>query len=258
MSEALIQTSITDGVMTLRLNRADKKNSLTATMYTALAEAFDQAAADSSVRVVLITGSGDSFCAGNDLVDFLQNTPSDAEQAPVMVFMRTMSSFKKPIVAAVNGIAVGVGVTMLLHCDLVYAADNARFQLPFASIGICPEFGSTLLLPMMIGPARASELCLLGEMFNAQTAKDAGIVNGVAPAAELEALARAQAEKLSRQPPNALRTTKALLKRWTQDRMPEVIRSEAAEFMPMLKMPEALEAMGAFMQKRKPDFSKFS
>jgi enoyl-CoA hydratase/carnithine racemase len=258
MSDTLVSTSIQDGIMTLRLMRSDKKNALTTAMYLGITQAFEQAAVDPAVRVVLITGSGDSFCAGNDLVDFLQNTPSDAEKAPVMVFMRTMSGFKKPIVAAVNGIAVGVGVTMLLHCDLVYAAEGARFQLPFASIGICPEFGSTLLLPMMIGPLRAAELCLLGEMFDAATAKDAGIVNRVVPVAELEALALAQAAKLVRQPPNALRTTKSLLKRWTQAQMPEVIRAEAAEFMPMLKMPEALEAMSAFMQKRKPDFSKFS
>ncbi len=257
MSEATIITTIDNGVMTVRLNRADRKNALTGQMYSAMTEAFRAAASDDAVRVVLVTGTADSFCAGNDLVDFLQNTPTDVEAAPVMQFMRTMSAFAKPVVGAVNGIAIGIGVTMLLHCDLVYAAEGSRFQLPFANIGICPEFGSTLLLPMMVGHARAAELCLLGEMFNTQVAQEMGIVNAVLPADQLQAHALAQAGKLARQPPNALRTTKALLKRWTQDRMPDVIRQEAGAFMPMLKMPEAQEAMNAFLQKRKPDFSKF-
>lgn len=258
MSEQHIVTDVQNAVMTIRMNRADKKNAITTAMYQGITAALKQAGADTSVRVVLITGSADCFSSGNDLADFLQNTPTDATDSPVMQFMATMSQFAKPIVAAVNGLAIGVGTTLLLHCDLVYAATGARFQLPFTNIGICPEFGSTLLIPAMLGHQRAAELLMLGEPFDAQKAKDAGIVNAVLPEAELQAFAAAQALKLARQPPNALRTTKALLKRWPQAALAEAVRVEAEHFMPMLKMPEAQEAMGAFLQKRKPDFSKFS
>ncbi|MDB5972759.1 MAG: Enoyl-CoA hydratase/carnithine racemase [Hydrocarboniphaga sp.] len=258
MSEQHIVTEIQDAVMTIRLNRADKKNALTSAMYEGLTAGFKAAAADPAVRVVLLTGSGDAFSSGNDLADFLKNTPTDAANSPVMLFMAAMSQFPKPIVAAVNGLAIGVGVTMLLHCDLVYASAKARFQMPFTNIGICPEFGSTLLLPAMMGHQRAAELTMLGEAFDAEKAKEAGIVNALVSEAELKTFARDQALKLASQPPNALRTTKALLKRWPQAALIEAIRVEAEHFMPMLKMPEALEAMGAFMQKRKPDFSQFS
>lgn len=253
-----ISTSLDQRVLTIRLVRTDKKNAITGPMYSDLAAAFNAAGADDQVRVVLLTGSGDSFCAGNDIVDFLENTPSDVDSAPVMHFMRALSTFRKPVVAAVNGLAIGVGATLLLHCDLVYAADTARFQFPFANIGICPEFGSTQLLPMLLGHARAAEICLLGELFDAPTARQAMIVNAIVPAAELEAHARERALRLAAQPPNAIRTTKALLKRWSPSPMDEVIRTEAAEFMAMLRMPEAREALGAFTQKRKPDFSSFS
>jgi enoyl-CoA hydratase/carnithine racemase len=259
MSEQHIVTEINDAVMTIRMNRADKKNALTSAMYEGLAAGFKAAAADPAVRVVLLTGSGDSFSSGNDLVDFLKNTPTDAASSPVMIFMATMAAFPKPIVVAVNGLAIGVGVTMLLHSDLVYATAGARFQLPFTNIGICPEFASTLLMPSMIGHQRAAELLMLGEAFDANKAKEAFIVNEVlADVEQLNARALAVAKKLATQPPNALRTTKALLKRWPQAAVTEAIKVEAEHFMPMLKMPEALEAMGAFMQKRKPDFSKFS
>ncbi|WP_428312622.1 enoyl-CoA hydratase [Hydrocarboniphaga sp.] len=259
MSEQHIVTEINDAVMTIRMNRADKKNALTSAMYEGLAAGFRAAAADPAVRVVLLTGSGDSFSAGNDLVDFLKNTPTDAASSPVMIFMATMAAFPKPVVASVNGLAIGVGVTMLLHSDLVYATAGARFQLPFTNIGICPEFASSLLMPTMIGHQRAAELLMLGEVFDANKAREALIVNEVlADVEQLNARARAVASQLAQQPPNALRTTKALLKRWPQAAVAEAIKFEAEHFMPMLKMPEALEAIGAFMQKRKPDFSKFS
>ena len=259
MSEQHIVTDVQDAVMTIRMNRADKKNAVTTAMYEGLTAAFRAATADPAVRVVLLTGSGDSFSSGNDLVDFLKNTPTNATDSPVMQFMATLSQFAKPVVAAVNGVAIGVGVTVLLHCDLVYATASARFQLPFTSIGICPEFGSTLLLPTMIGHQRAAELVMLGEAFDANKAKEVSLVNAVLPDVEqLLAHAQAIANKLALQPPNALRTAKALLRRWPQAAVTEAIRVEAEFFMPMLKMPEALEAIGAFMQKRKPDFSKFS
>ena len=258
MSEQHVVTEIQGAVMTIRMNRADKKNALTTAMYEGLAAGFKAAAADPAVRAVLLTGTHDSFSSGNDLADFLKNAPTNATDSPVMEFMSGMSQFPKPIVGAVNGIAIGVGVTMLLHCDLVYASASSRFLMPFSSIGICPEFGSTLMLPAIMGHQRAAELTMLGESFDAAKAQECGIVNGIVADAELQAFAMAQALKLAKQPPNALRTTKALLKRWPEAALAEAIRVEAEHFMPMLKLPEALEAMGAFMEKRKPDFSKFS
>ena len=177
---------------------------------------------------------------------------------PLPRFMYGIANFPKPIVAAVRGPAIGIGVTMLLHCDLIYAAESARFQLPFVNIGICPELGSTLMLPAMLGHPRAAELLLLGESFTAAQAREAGIVNAVLPDGELLAHAEAQANKLAAQPPHALRTSKALLKRWTREQLQGVIAAEINSFVPLLKMPEAVEALEAFMQKRKPDFSKFS
>jgi len=258
MSQPLTVTELHGAVMTLRLNRADKKNALKSELYNGITAAFAEAAANPAVRVVLMTGTADSFCAGNDIVDFLQNTPTTADDAPVMRFMRAMANFPKPIVTAVNGLAIGVGVTMLLHSDLVYAAQSAKLQMPFTNIGICPEFASSLLLPAMMGHQRAAELTMFGEPFDAQTAREVGIVNAVLPDAELAAFAMERAQKLAQQPPNALRTTKALLKRWPIEQINEAIPYEASFFMPMLKMPEAIEALGAFMQKRKPDFSRFS
>ncbi len=255
----LILTDIKDRVMTIRLNRADKKNALTQGMYTAMAEAVGEAASNPEVRVLLFTGTGTSFCAGNDLQDFLtldHNTPR--EQNPVLRFMNALAALPKPVVAAVNGPAVGIGATMLLHCDLVYAGENARLQFPFVSIGICAEFASTYLLPRMIGHAKAAEMLLLGEPFTAAVAESSGLVNAVLPEAEVEAHALARALKLAGQPPNALRVTKMLMKRWSEREVQEAIPLEADHFIPMLRQPEAIEAMTAFIAKRKPDFSKFN
>jgi enoyl-CoA hydratase/carnithine racemase len=253
-----VLTEVKDGVMAVRMNRADKKNAITNAMYTQLANALKQASADSAVRVALITGTTGYFTSGNDLVDFLNSPPSDAPEDPVMVFMSTMSQFAKPLVAAVNGVAIGIGTTMLLHCDLVYAGENARFHFPFAKIGICPEFASTLLLVQALGHQRAAELTMLAEPFNAANARSLGLVNAVLPDAEVQAHALQQARKLAQQAPNALPTTKALLKRWPAEQVTEAIRIEAAAWAPMLHMPEAREAMSALMEKRKPDFSRFN
>jgi len=256
MSTEHVLSELQDRVCTIRFNRLDKKNALTEAMYIATTAALQKAEADPEVRVILFAGSADCFNAGNDLADFLQNPPKD-ENSPVAVFMRTLATAKKPIVASVNGIAIGVGVTMLLHCDLVYAGARTRFQFPFVNIGICPEFASTYLMPRMMGHQKAAELLLLAEPFDAAKALDAGLVNAVLPNEECEAKAREAALKLAAQPPNSLRTSKALLKRWREDVVLDAIRVEADNFIPMLGMPEAREAMGAFMQKRKPDFSKF-
>jgi enoyl-CoA hydratase/carnithine racemase len=255
MSE-LIQTHLQDRVLTVRLNRADKKNALTQEMYSAMAEAVKGAVTNPGVRVLVFAGAPDAFCAGNDLQDFLKNPPK-GDDAPVARFMRELAAFPKPVIAAVNGVAVGIGVTLMLHCDLVYVGQNARLQMPFTNIGICPEFASTYLLPRIMGHARAAELTLFGEFFTAAKALEYGLINAVLPDAEVEPHALQRAAKLAQQAPNALRVTKKLLHRWSLETVQEAIRVEADHFIPMLGQPEALEAMTAFMQKRKPDFSKF-
>jgi len=254
----LILTDIQDRVMTIRLNRADKKNALTQTMYRALETAVTEAAGNPEVRVVLMVGSGGAFCAGNDLQDFLKldhNTPR--AENPVLRFMNALAALQKPVVAAVQGPAVGIGATLLFHCDLAYAGRSARFSFPFVNIGICAEFASTYLLPRAIGHVKAAELILLGEPFSAEVAEASGIINAVVDDDAVEAHARAKALKLAAQPPNALRVNKMLLKRWSQAEVQEAIPLEADHFIPMLRQPEAIEAMTAFIGKRKPDFSKF-
>lgn len=257
MSTDLILTDLQDRICTIRFNRPDKKNALSAAMYVGVTEALQKADADPQVRCILLTGTPDCFTSGNDLADFLKNPPS-GDDSPVARFMATLPGIAKPIVAAVNGPAVGVGTTLLLHCDLVYAGESARFHMPFTALGLCPEFGSSLILPALAGHARAAELLLLAEPFTAAAAREAGIVNAVLPDAEVQAHARAQALKLAQMAPQALRTSKALLKRWSAAQVETAVKEEAPKFMAMLRGPEALEAMGAFMQKRKPDFSRFN
>jgi enoyl-CoA hydratase/carnithine racemase len=257
MSTEHILTDLADGILTIRLNRPEKKNALTQAMYTALADAFKRADEDPAVRVALITGTPDCFCSGNDLQDFL-NMPPASEDAPVLRFMKGLAGLSKPVVAALNGPAVGIGTTILFHVDLAYAGETTRFHMPFVNIGICPEYASSYLLPQMIGHAQAAELVLLAEPFTAAKALDCRLINAVLPDAEVYAQARAKALKLAQQPPGALRTTKMLLRRWNLPTINEAIAFEAEHFMSMLKGPEALEALTAFMQKRKPDFSRFS
>ena len=252
----LIQTELQDRVLTLRMNRPDKKNALTQAMYAAMADALNQAAENHEVRVLVIAGVPDAFTSGNDLQDFLKNPPK-GDDAPVARFMRALAVFPKPVIAAVNGFAVGIGVTLLLHSDLVYVGQNAKLQMPFTNIGICPEFSSTYLLPRIMGNVRAAELTLFGEPFTAAKALEYGLVNEVLPDAEVEPRALERARKLAQQAPNALRVTKKLLHHWSEKTALEAIQVEADHFIPMLGQPEALEAMTAFMQKRKPDFSKF-
>lgn len=259
MSSEHILTERVDRVTVIRLNRGEKKNALTQAMYTALTEALQQADADPQVRSILLTGTPDCFCSGNDIADFLQMktiTPSD--DVPVLRFMKTLAHVTKPVVAAINGPAIGVGTTVLLHVDLAYAGEKARFQMPFVNIGICPEYASTYLLPRMIGHVKAAELMLLGEAFTAADALDYRLINAVLPDAEVYEHALAKARRLAEQPPAALRTSKELLKRWRRDLIDEIIPAEAVHFMSMLQGEEAKEALTAFMQKRKPDFSNFS
>lgn len=256
MSTSIV-TECQDRVLHIRLARPEKKNALSTEMYQALAEAIEAAGTDPEVRALLFTGTDGCFCSGNDIGDFLQN-PAKDENHPVLLFMRALAACPKPVVAGVRGPAVGVGVTMLLHCDLIYAAPNARFSMPFVNLGICAEFASSYLLPRMVGHARAAEILLLGEPFGAQQALDYGMINAIIDDEAVEAHSRDMARKLAQKAPNAMRVTKDLLKRWSGATVQEAIREEAALFMPMLEMPEAREAFTAFMQKRQPDFSQFS
>lgn len=246
-----------DRINCVKLNRPDKKNALTRGMYAAMTEALLNGEVDDGVRVHLIAGNGGCFTSGNDLADFLGGAALE-EESPVMRFLRTVSQLKKPLLAAVDGLAVGVGVTLLLHCDLVYASESARFQMPFVNLGLCPEAGSTLLLPRLMGHQRAAELLLLGEQFSAARAQELGLVNQVCPDAELEALALDKARRLVSQPAAALRVTKALLKRETAGELQQVIGEEAGLFVERLRSPEAMEALRAFMERRAPDFSGFN
>lgn len=258
-AEPLIST-LDAGVLTLRLNRAEKKNALTQAMYAGMADAITAAASNPEVRVLLIAGGSDAFCAGNDMVDFMKTAAKGGGggDSPVIRFMNALAAFPKPAIAAVNGLAIGVGVTMLLHCDLIYAGEGARFTMPFVNIGIVPEYASTYLMPRIMGHARAMEMVMFGEPFTAAHALECGLINEVLPSDKLEARALERAKKLASQPPNALRTTKRLMKRWTDNTIAEAIPLEAFHFVPMLSQPEAQEAIGAFLAKRKPDFSKFA
>jgi enoyl-CoA hydratase/carnithine racemase len=243
------------GVMTLTLDRLDRKNSITAAMYGALADALERADGDDAVRVVLIQGHETVFCAGNDIGDFLDQPPA-GEGSPVFRFLRGIATFRKPLLAAVCGPAVGVGTTMLFHCDLVYAGDNAAFSMPFVNLGLCPEAASSLLVPQMLGYHRAAEALLLGEPFMAEAALEVGLVNRVLPPTEANAYAQAQARKLAAKPSSSLVETKRLMKAAQQPAVLQQLDEEGASFRKLLVSPAAKEAFTAFMEKRKPDFSK--
>lgn len=242
------------GVTTITFNRVDKKNSITSAMYAALADALDAAKADGAVRAVVIQGDPTVFSAGNDIGDFL-NQPPSTQESPVFRFLRGIATFPKPIIAAVCGPAVGIGTTLLFHCDLVYAGDNAAFSMPFVNLGLCPEAGSSLLVPQMLGYHRAAEALLLGEPFMAEAALEVGLVNRVVPPTECNGLAQAQARKLAAKPLSALVETKRLMKQSQTPVVLERIAEEGASFGRMLREPAAREAFTAFMEKRKPDFS---
>lgn len=243
------------GVTTLTLNRLQRKNSLTAAMYADMADALTQAAEDAQVRVVVIQGHETVFSAGNDIGDFL-NTPPVSQDAPVFRFLRSISGFPKPLVAAVCGPAVGVGTTMLLHCDLIYAGDNAAFSTPFVNLGLCPEAASSLLMPRLIGYMRAAEALLLGEPFSAESALEWGLVNRIVPPSQAHALAQQQALRLASKPMSSLIETKRLMKLGTQSEVAQRMDQESVIFGRMLGEPAAREAFTAFMDKRLPDFSK--
>jgi enoyl-CoA hydratase/carnithine racemase len=252
MSEVVVSRA--GGVLEARIDRAAKKNALTFAMYTALTEALQQAHADPSVRAALITASGETFCAGNDIADFLKPR-EDFGAAPPSRYIEALVAFDKPLVAAVQGPAVGIGATMLLHCDLVYVSPTARLRMPFVSLGLVPEAGSSLLLPRRVGDVVAAEMLLLGAWIDAERARELRLVNAIVPSSELAPFARARAEELAASPPGALRMTRALL-RGDSEALRARIQKEAAAFAESLRSPEAKEAFNAFLERRPPDFTK--
>jgi len=256
MSEAHIEVSQHDGLCQILINRPERKNALTHAMYTQLHEAITAAEADPEVRVLMLSGAGQCFTSGNDLQDFLQHPPQD-DSAPVMVLLDTLLHARKPIVAAVSGHAVGIGTTLLLHCDLVYCDTTARFQLPFASLGLCPEAGSSYLLPLMAGHRKAAELLMLGQAFSPETAYEIGLVNEVVSPDALVALALTRARQLADQPVASVLLTKALLRKAPYAALAAHMKFEGQHFMARLNSPEAIEAFTAFREKRQPNFRQF-
>ena len=253
---SLILSEKRDGVLRIGFNRPEKKNAITGDMYRTLAGALQSASSDPSVRVVLFHGRPDAFTAGNDLGDFLK-FPMD-EGSPVLAFLHALVDFDKPMVAAVAGLAVGIGTTVLLHCDLVYLAPNARLSLPFINLGLTPEAASSYLLPRLAGYQRAAELLLLGEPFGAEQAREIGLANAIVEPDRLLDAALAAATKLAQKPTAALRLSRALLKQGTKAAVEQALSAEMRIFSERLRSPEAKEAMSAFFEKRKPDFSRFS
>jgi enoyl-CoA hydratase/carnithine racemase len=252
MSE-LVLSHVESGVQVVRLNRPDKKNALTGEMYAALADAIERGEADREVGVFLILGSQTDFSAGNDMNDFL--TWEKLAGTDVDRFIRGIAGARKPVVVAVRGAAIGIGCTMLPHCDLIYAAPDTRFQMPFINLGLVPEAGSSQTFPVLAGQRRAAEMLLLGEPFGAEAALAMGLINGVVPAEELEETAMAAARKLAAKPRGTLLKIKALMRAPVRP-LDEVFTREVAVFEECLKSSELKEAVAAFKEKRAPDFSK--
>ncbi len=252
--ELLVATA--NGIMEIRFNRPDKKNALTRAMYAGTVDAFAAAEADPAIRVMLLTGTGDTFTSGNDIKDFQQRAASTNTSA-ASPFLEKLATLTKPLVAAVNGAAIGVGTTMLAHCDLIVAARSARFVMPFTRLGLVPEAGSSLLFPQLLGHQKAAAMLLLGDALDAQEALEAGFVYRVVEDAALMDSARSLAGRLAALPPQAVRQTKHLMRRGKPDLL-DRIPEELDLFRARVSSPEAAEAFAAFVEKRAPDFSKFS
>lgn len=244
MSGSIVQT-VEESVLYLELNRSNKKNALTRTMYQQLTRLLAEADADPGIRVVHLTGSGDSFCAGNDIADFMAASQAGEMDAPALDFLKQLHAQRKPIVVAVNGIAVGIGVTLLLHCDFVYAAEGAGFRLPFVDLGLVPEGGSSALLPRLLGHRKAAELLLACEPFDALTAERYGIINRVYPADRLLAESKAMASRLALKPAAALLQAKAMLKNNPERSLERVIPAEVELFMKHLNSEETVHRLHA-------------
>jgi enoyl-CoA hydratase/carnithine racemase len=258
MGSDAVKMSVKGAIAQIEINRPEKKNALSQAMYVGLADAFERADADPAVRVVLIHGQPNVFTSGNDLKDFMQFDAAEPfESGAIYRFLCAISGASKPVVAAVNGAAVGIGVTLLLHCDLVYAGESAVLQLPFVNLGLSPEAASSYLLPRLIGYQRAAELLLFGEAFSARYAREIGLVNEVLRDDEVQARALARAQQLAAQPPASVRITKRLLKQAQATDVLRVMSEEGSHFRARLSSDEAKEAFAAFMGKRRPDFSRF-
>lgn len=256
-STTSIQTHTANAVAHIRIARPEKKNAITRDMYQAMADAINTAVADNTVRSVLLYGEPAIFTAGNDLEDFLKEPPAGLD-SPVFRFMAALTHCPKPVVVAVNGPAVGIGTTLLLHADLVYAADNAMLSMPFVTLGLCAEFASSVLVSALCGTAKASEKLLLGESMSAEEARDLGFITQVMAPEDVLPHAIRKAEKFANLPPEAVRTTKKLMRAASHANVDAVIAAEAEQFGKLLRSGEAKEAMSAFFEKRKPNFSQFA
>ena len=242
-------------ILSIQLNRPGKKNAMTMSMYVTLADLLNDAAKDEGIRAVLWHGAGDSFCAGNDVEDFLKNPPGPGE-SPQARLMNAFINFDKPLIAAVQGAAIGGGTTMLTHCDFVYAGESAKFQMPFVTLGLVPEFGSSYSVPMRIGHVRAAELILLGLPFDARRAAELGLVTRVVPDQELLATATETAQKLAEKPAGALQACKRLMTRSSREQIEQAMKVEGEEFASRVRSAEAREAFTAFLEKRPPNFTR--
>jgi len=251
MNEILTATS--GSILRVTVNRPTKKNAMTSAMYNALADVFVNAGNDEAVHVVIWDAAGDSFSAGNDVEDFLKNPPGPGE-SPQARLGNALINLDKPVIAAVQGAAIGGGTTLLTHCDFVYAGESAKFQLPFVNLGLVPEFGSSFSLPARFGYVRAAELFMLGQPFNAELAAAIGLVTRVVPDAELSDTATQTAEKLAAKPIGALRATKKLLRGSSREQLEQSIKAETEEFSSRVRSAEVKEVLTAFMEKRPPNF----
>lgn len=248
-----LKSELNDGVLELTLARPEKKNALNQAMYTALVDALDGAEANRAVKVVLLSGEGESFTSGNDLADFAAAGTLASASNPILQFIDIYGDFSKPVIVAVNGDCVGIGTTLLMHSDLVYAEPNTRFSLPFVKLGLCPEFASAYLMPRVAGHAKAFEWLVLGEPFSADEALQFGIVNAIADCSR--ELARKKAREVAALPPAAVVESKRLMRIATSMNTSQLIKEEAESFSKALSGPEFAEAVKAFFEKRKPDFS---
>ena len=252
----MITTELENKILTICFDRSDKMNAITDAMYLDAEKALNDNSDNKDVRVVMFTGAGDHFTSGNDVVEFINNPPAGSNP-PVLRFLLALYRFPKPVVVAINGLAVGIGTTMLAHCDYIVAADDARFKLPFVDLGACPEGGSSLLFPQLMGHSQAAELLMVADIFSSAKAEKVGLVNKVVPSAEVLAHAQKIAKKLSLKAPGAMLKAKALLKQSYYGDLETRMVEEIESFGTMLQSAEAKEALSAFVEKRAPDFSQY-
>jgi enoyl-CoA hydratase/carnithine racemase len=250
-----VVTEHAGSILRIQLNRPKRRNAMTSAMYVALAGILNEAANDENTRVVLWHGAGESFCAGNDIEDFLKNPPGPGE-SPQAQLMKALIEFDKPLIAAVQGAAIGGGTTMLLHCDFVYTGESAKFQMPFINLALVPEFGSSSIAPARVGHIRAAELILLGSPYDARRALELGLVTQVVPDQELLSIATATAQTLAAKPAGALQASKRLMKAPFRQQIKAAMKAENEEFSVQVRSEDAKEALTAFLEKRAPDFTK--